>query len=614
MILERIRSSADVKCLTREECGALANEVRSTLLNTVSKTGGHLASNLGVVELTIAIHRVFDTERDRLVFDVGHQCYVHKLLTGRREDFATLRQCGGLSGFPKPGESVNDAFIAGHASNSVSVALGMARARTLAREDYHVLALIGDGALTGGLAYEGLNDAGDSGEPMIVILNDNGMSISGNVGGVAGHLRRIRTKESYYNFKRWYRGLFGENAGENPLYQSIHGIKSGLKNKLYPTSTLFEDMGFTYLGPVDGHDIEQLTNALRWAKELKMPVLLHVNTVKGRGYGFAEQEPNLYHGVGAFDLRIGVQKKPGSDFSAVFGETLTALAKEDGRVCALTAAMKEGTGLKDFALQFPDRFFDVGIAEGHAVSLAGGLAKQGMLPVLAVYSTFLQRGFDELLHDISLLKLHAVFGVDRAGLVGNDGETHHGVFDLAYLSAVPGMTVLAPASFAELRAMLRRAVLEMEGPVAVRYPRGGESAYRGDSSAFPFAVLKEGGDGAIVSYGTLIAEALAAAELLAEEGRAVAVVKLNQLFPLPEGLCEALHSYPRILIAEECVRNGCLAEKLSLRMMETNAVPQQLTAVNLGDDTAQQGTRAELLRELCLTAEGLKERYLEERR
>ena len=611
MILERIRSSADVKCLTNEDCKVLAKEVRSTLLNTVSKTGGHLASNLGVVELTIAIHRVFDTGKDRLVFDVGHQCYVHKLLTGRREDFATLRQYRGLSGFPKPHESADDAFIAGHASNSVSVALGMARARTLAHEDYHVLALIGDGALTGGLAYEGLNDAGDSGEPMIVILNDNGMSISGNVGGVAGHLRQIRTKESYYNFKRWYRGLFGENADENQLYQSIHAVKSGIKNKLYPTSTLFEDMGFTYLGPVDGHDIEQLTNALRWAKELKTPVLLHVNTVKGKGYGFAEAEPNLYHGVGAFDLRTGVQKKTANDFSAVFGETLSALAKEDKRVCALTAAMKEGTGLKDFARQFPQRFFDVGIAEGHAVSLTGGLAKQGMIPVFAVYSTFLQRGFDELLHDIALLRLHAVFGVDRAGLVGNDGETHHGVFDLAYLSAVPGMTVLAPASFAELRAMLRRAVLDMDGPVALRYPRGGECAYRGDSSDFPFVILKEGKDGVLVSYGTLISEALDAAELLDKKGKHVAVLKLNQLSPLPKGLNEALRRYPRILLAEECMVNGCIAEKLALRMMEQGATPQ-FCAVNLGAEIPQQGTRAELCRELSLTAEGLAERYLED--
>ncbi len=465
MLLDSIHSPADVRALPEGQLPQLCQELREFLVKSVSQTGGHLASNLGAVELTVAIHRVFDTERDRLVFDVGHQCYVHKMLTGRRERFATLRQLDGLSGFPKPHESVHDAFIAGHASNSVSVALGMARARTLGGEDYRVLALIGDGALTGGLAYEGLNNAGASGEPLIVILNDNGMSINPNVGAMPSHLARLRSRPGYYHFKKWYRSLFGPRPMKNLLYRFNHKVKTFLKRNLFPGSTLFEDMGFTYLGPVDGHDLPRLCDTLDWARELDCPVVVHVNTVKGKGWSFAERNPDMYHGVGPFDLESGLLKKAGEEsFSSVFGKALADFAREDSRVCAVTAAMADGTGLSGFAKTFPDRFFDVGIAEGHGVSMAAGMAARGLLPVFAVYSTFLQRSYDMLIHDVALEQLHVVLGVDRAGLVGADGETHHGCFDPLFLPALPGYTVLCPASFAELRRMLRRAPFGAQRP------------------------------------------------------------------------------------------------------------------------------------------------------
>ena len=432
MILDRIHSPEDLRALDGSELPLLCDELRGFLVTQVSRTGGHLASNLGVVELTVAIHRVFDTARDRLVFDVGHQCYVHKILTGRADRFPTLRQLGGISGFPKPCESAHDAFIAGHASNSVSVALGMARARTMLHEDYSVLALIGDGALTGGLAYEGLNNAGASGEPLIVILNDNGMSIDRNVGAMSEHLSRLRTKPEYFAFKKAYHNALSGTAAGRALYRFNHSLKTGLKKAMLPNATMFEDMGFAYLGPVDGHDLAQLTTTLEWAREMKRPVLVHVRTQKGHGYAPAEREPWKFHGVGPFDAATGAVPPAKESFSSVFGAALTELAEEDLRVCAITAAMEDGTGLTPFAGRFPDRFFDVGIAEGHAAAMAAGLAKQGALPVFAVYSSFLQRAYDQLLHDVALSGLHVVFAVDRAGLVGADGATHHGVMDTVF--------------------------------------------------------------------------------------------------------------------------------------------------------------------------------------
>lgn len=606
MILETINSPADVKRLSEEDAVRLCQELRRFLVEQVSRTGGHLASNLGVVELTVAIHRVYDTASDRLVLDVGHQCYVHKALTGRRELFGTLRQFGGLSGFPKPYESVHDAFMAGHASDSVSVALGMARARTLLGAEYQVAAVIGDGALGGGLSFEGLNDAGGSGEPLVVILNDNGMSIDKNVGGLSKHLSRMRTEPEYYAFKKKYRKVLEKLPAGRTLYEWSHELKTALKKSLLPpVSTVFEDMGFSYMGPVDGHDVQRLTAVLRAAREAGRPVLVHVHTVKGSGYEPALREPEKFHGVGAFDPTTGqVRQRVQETFSHVFGETLRQLARQDGRVCAITAAMADGTGLTGFAGEFPRRFFDVGIAEGHGVAMAGGMAKQGLIPVFAVYDSFLQRGYDMLVQDMALEKLHGVLAVDRYGLVGADGETHHGCLD--YLSQIPGMTVLAPASFAELRRMLRRAVLDMTGPVAVRYPRGGEDGYDGDCGDEPVTVLRQGTDAAIVTYGILTGQALWAAELLEKEGVSLRVVKLNRVAPLDgDGICRALDGVKRVVAAEDQLRAGAVGERLGALLLERGAGIERYALRNAGEALPAQGSTAQLRHVLGLDAEGM---------
>ena len=427
--------------ITDLQARMLCDRLRERIVDSVSRTGGHLASSLGVVEATVAIHRVFDLDTDRLVFDVGHQCYAHKILTQRDGQMDSLRKLGGLSGFPKPREHRSDAFIAGHASNAVSVALGMARARTICGEDYSVLAILGDGAMTGGLAYEGLSDAGQSGEQLVVILNDNGMSITKNVGGMARHLAQQRLKPQYLQFKKVYRRMTGATAAGRGLYRITHKAKQAVKNAVLHCS-MFEDMGFTYLGPVDGHDVNYLTRLLRYAKELNCPVLLHIKTVKGKGYSPAEREPDRFHGVGPFHKEDGTPlDSHGETFSSVFGQTMCQLASERQEVCAITAAMRSGTGLDGFAAEYPDRFFDVGIAEGHAIAMAAGMAKQRVVPVAAIYSTFLQRAYDMLIHDVAIQGLHVVLGVDRAGLSGEDGETHHGAFDAAYLNSVPGMKI-----------------------------------------------------------------------------------------------------------------------------------------------------------------------------
>lgn len=598
-ILEKINSTADLRALPAEELPALCAEIRAFLIRNVSVTGGHLASNLGAVELTVALHRVYDPMRDRIVFDVGHQSYTHKLLTGRREAFGTLRQLGGISGFPKPEESAADAFAAGHASTSVSAALGMALARTRRGERYDVAAVIGDGALTGGLAYEGLSAAAQSGEPLVVILNDNGMSISPNVGGMARLLSALRVKPGYLEFKRRYRSAVGRFP---PLYGFLHSVKEGVKDAVLP-GNLFDDLGFYYLGPVDGHDLPQLETAIRWARDMRIPVLLHVITQKGRGYPPAEREPEKYHGVGPFDPVTGALRGGGRTFSDAFGDALCELAAADGRVCAVTAAMRDGTGLSAFAQAYPGRFFDAGIAEGHAAVMAAGMAKQGLLPVFAVYSSFLQRAYDMLLHDVALQGLHVVLGVDRAGLVGSDGPTHHGVFDVAYLSTVPGITVWAPASFAEMRAYLRRAVQETAGPAAVRYPRGGEGRYR-DCADAPSSVLREGRDVTIVTYGTLVNSALDAAELLSRDGVEAEVVKLSRLVPPDFGPALAsLAKTRRLLAAEEVCAAGCMGERLLAAAAGGTAFSYRL--VNLGGGFVTQGSVPQLWKLSGLDAEGL---------
>lgn len=598
--------------MTDQQARQLCQQLRVQMIQTVSKTGGHLASSLGVVEILVAVHRVFDLDVDRLVFDVGHQCYAHKLLTGRGSAMNTLRKFGGLSGFPKPHESRADAFIAGHASNSVSVALGMARARTVNKEDYSVLALIGDGALTGGLAFEGLADAGSSGEPLIVILNDNGMSITKSVGGVAAHLSRQRLKPQYLHLKKLYRSVTGKNAVGQAVYKVTHRAKKMVKDAILGYS-MFEDMGFTYLGPVDGHDVSYLTRMLRYAKELNSPVLLHVKTVKGKGYTHAERQPDQFHGVGPFDVEKGlaVSKAGGANFSSVFGETMCQLAEEKPELVAITAAMRLGTGLDEFARRYPQRFFDVGIAEGHAVAMTGGLAKQGALPVFAVYSTFLQRGYDMLIHDMALQNLHGILAVDRAGLVGEDGETHHGVFDVGFLSTVPGMQILCPASFAELRAMLRHAVTEMIGPVAIRYPRGGEGQWTQMAGVDGTTVIQEGTDVTLVAYGTMVDQVLQAAQLLEQRGHSVAVVKLNSIRPLDMGpirrLCEKTG---RLIVAEECNDSGCVGRTI-ISELALAGMPVKAALVNLGDQFVPQGAVAQLREMTGIDGAGICQKAME---
>ena len=586
-------------------CEQLCRDLREDLVRYVSATGGHLASNLGIVELTVALHQVFDTAHDRLVFDVGHQCYPHKMLTGRREAMESLRQYGGIAGFPKPGESEHDAFVAGHASNSVAVAYGMAMAREALGEDYKVIALIGDGALSGGLAYEGLSNAGTCGKQLLVILNDNGMSIAPSVGAVSEHLAQQRMKPQYLSFKKGYRRFMNATSLGRGVYKVTHRAKEIFRRSILPCS-MFENMGFTYLGPVDGHDLSKLRQFLTFAKELNEPVLLHVKTVKGKGYAPAERTPDAFHGVSPFDPETGkARKSGGKNFSSVFGNKLCELAGRDNRVCALTAAMVSGTGLGKFASDYPARFFDVGIAEGCAVSMAAGMAKQGAIPVFAVYSTFLQRAYDMLIHDVAIDKLHVVFGVDRAGLVGEDGETHQGVFDVAYLDGVPGMRVLAPASFAEMESMLERAVLEMDGPVAVRYPRGGEGAYQADSGVQPAVILRSGRDITMVSYGVEINDVLSAADALAEKGIEAEVIKINEITPLPaDFVLDSVRRTGALLVAEDSIASAGVGQRLAAAA-EVAGVPARTVLINSADRFVHHGAVSSLKAELSLDMEGI---------
>ena len=565
-ILENISGHDDLIRLNDAERQQLCAEIREFLISSVSRTGGHLASNLGTVELSVAIETVFNTMEDRLVFDVGHQSYVHKLLTGRQADFEHLRQFGGMSGFPKPHESPSDSFVAGHASSSISIALGMARARTLQKQDYHVVALIGDGAATGGMAYEGLNDASDSGEPMVIILNDNEMSIDRNVGGLAGHLSRIRSGARYIRLKNRYRRVLEKLPGGMVFYKFTSAVKNRVK-RLFLASTIFENMGLKYLGPVDGHDLPGLISILRSARDMKSPVVVHVMTHKGLGYKPAEEDPAKFHGIGKFDPATGkTLSKKVPTFSDSFGETMVELAEKDPRVCAITAAMPGGTGLLKFRGRFPERTFDVGIAEEHAVSMAGGLAKQGMVPVVALYSTFLQRSYDQIMQDAAMLKLHVVFAVDRAGLVGDDGETHHGVYDVGFLRQTPNMTVLCPVSLAEQKDMLRWAIEDWDCPVAVRYPRGSDGSYQASdweagAHAHRDGALKchrQGSDVTLITYGTIFQNVMDAAELLREQGIEATVLRLQTVAPLNiDKIVENLSSCHHVVVVEEiCAGSG----------------------------------------------------------
>ena len=608
-ILDSIRGHADLASLTPAQRQQLCAEIREFLVSSVSKPGGHLASNLGVVELSVALETVYNTHKDRLVFDVGHQSYVHKLLTGRQADFEQLRQFGGMAGFPKPSESDADAFSAGHAASSVSIALGMARARTLRKENYDIVTLIGDGAATGGMVYEALCDVAVSNEPMVIVLNDNEMSIAPNVGGFAQHLSRLRTKESYLGFKEKYRNALSKTPFSQAIYRITRDVKDFFRRIVLPT-TIFENMGLTYIGPVDGNDVENMITLLRLAKGMKRPVLLHVHTQKGKGYAPAEAAPSAYHGVGRFDPEVGIVKGAAKEtFSSAFGREICEIAAENDRICAITAAMPDGTGLTAFQAKFPGRIFDVGIAEEHAVSMAGGLAKQGMIPVVALYSTFLQRSYDQIMQDVAMQKLHVIFAVDRAGLVGEDGETHHGVFDTGFLRQTPGLTVLAPATTAELRQMLRWAVYDQNGPVAIRYPRGGdrvavEAAWNGSDTA---VCHHNGTDVAIVTYGTILENVLDAVNQLESDGISTGVFRLLRLSGLnEEELRQKLSGYRHVIVVEEACAGSGLGDALCALLPD-----QRVSVMDLGRWFPTHGSLTQLYRHYGLDADAIARRVRE---
>ena len=618
-ILENIRTHQDLVNLNEYDRIVLCREIREFLVSNVSRTGGHLASNLGVVELTVAIETVFDTQKDRLVFDVGHQSYVHKLLTDRQADFSALRQFGGMAGFPKPSESDTDAFVAGHASSSVSISLGMARARTARGENYDVVTLLGDGAATGGMVYEGLNDAAVSGEPLIVILNDNAMSIDRNVGGMSYHLRNLRAKPRYLGMKQQYRKLINRVPGGNAIFKLSRSIKDWVRRMLIP-STIFENMGFTYLGPADGHDTEQLIELLQNAKALREPVVLHVLTHKGHGYKPAENNPRKFHGIGKFNPENGeTAPSDGTTFSQAFGETMLSLAQKHPELCAITAAMPGGTGLLDFMRQYPDRIYDVGIAEEHAVSMAGGLSKQGMIPVVALYSTFLQRSVDMILQDICMLKLHTVFAVDRAGLVGEDGETHHGIYDVGLLRQAPGLKILCPGSCQELSQMLTWAVEEQSGPVAIRYPRGGDRDYT--LSAWTSEMGQSGGacchrtgkDLTIITYGVMLQNAMDTAELLHQNGVEATVIRLLSLDPLPtKSIISSISETPYVVVLEDSCSHSGIGDVLA-RYLYENITGCRVDTLNLGQQYVTHGSVSKLYEYYGLDGQSVAKHILEVR-
>lgn len=573
--LERTDLQAELKKMSKAELEALAVQIRKFLIEAVSETGGHLASNLGVVELTIALHRVFDLPSDKVVFDVGHQSYVHKILTGRAKAFSTLRQEGGLSGFPKTSESEYDAFNTGHSSTSISAALGLARARDLKGETNRIIALIGDGALTGGLAYEAMNDAGHAKNDLIVVLNDNEMSVSKNVGGISEYLSRIRTRPSYFKIKSAAEYILGKLPFGSRIIGFLRRIKDGLK-KTFMQQNIFEDLGFTYLGPVDGHDMGRMSKMLEHAKNIKGPVLVHVCTKKGHGYRPAETKPQAFHGISRFDIASGevLREKVTADYSAIFGRHLVRIAKQNDKVVAISPAMAPGSGLLTFARSFPERFFDVGICEAHAVTSAAGLAISGFVPVVAIYSSFLQRAYDQIIHDVAMQNLHVVFCIDRAGVVGDDGETHHGVFDLAFMRQIPGMAILAPSNFYELEHMLKYAVLEHNGPICIRYPRGREQ-YNGVRQKFVFGkseVVCHGSDVTVIAVGNMVRYAAQAAQELIGKGVFAEVINVRTVVPLDtQTILRSAQKTGNVLVIEDGIKSGGVGDMIA-RLLTENRV------------------------------------------
>lgn len=568
-VLDRVNSPKDLKKLNENELEELCSDIRKMLINTVSKTGGHLASNLGVVELTVAMHKVFNSPQDQIVFDVGHQCYTHKILTGRKDKFGTLRCEGGISGFTRPVESEHDIFSSGHSSTSISAAVGLARAKQIKGEKGKVIAVIGDGALTGGLAYEALNNSGNDNSNLIVVLNDNNMSISKNVGSMAKNLTTIRTSKKYVTFKSKFQHQLARIPKVGTEINRFFTYVNTKIRKMIYKATFFEDLGFRYYGPIDGHDIDALVDVFNAAKAHNHSVLIHVNTVKGKGYYPAEKNPTQFHGIGKFDINTGEPMSSGKNYSACFGETMCNFARNDARICCVTAAMAEGTGLCKFAQEFPKRFFDVGIAEQHAVTFSSGLAKNGLVPVFAVYSTFLQRSYDQLIHDVAMQNLKVIFAIDRAGFVGADGESHQGVFDTSFLNSVVGLTVFAPSNFSELEAMFYQGIYKTQGAVAIRYPRGNEEIVpvKYDYNHENYTVIgDESNKKCIVSYGREFCESAKAYSELDD----VFLIKLNQIKPIDDTVCEHLKKCETVYFYEESIKSGSVGGIFASMLIEND--------------------------------------------
>ncbi len=608
-LLNSIKSPEDIRKFDLTQLEKLAEEIRKFLIERVSVTGGHLASNLGVVELTLALHKVFKTPSDKIIWDVGHQSYIHKILTGRREQFETLRQLGGLSGFPKHSESVYDSFDTGHSSTSISAALGYARARDILHEDYSVVAVIGDGAMTGGMAFEALNDAGRSPNNMIIILNDNGMSISKNVGGFSRYLSKIRTQPLYYKAKEDLDTFLHKlPAIGKTAARALNRAKGTIKYIVMP-GIIFEELGFKYLGPIDGHNLNELTKVLSNAKGMKGPVFIHVMTQKGKGYSFAENKPQEFHGISPFEIETGeVKANNGPTYSDIFGERLAVLAETDPKLVAITAAMPLGTGLDKFSKLYPERFFDVGIAEQHAVTFAAGLARAGLKPVVAVYSTFLQRSYDQIIHDVALQKLHVTFAIDRAGLVGEDGETHQGLYDLSYLNHIPNMTIAAPADYDEFISMLEYSVSMYDGPIAIRYPRG--TGRKMLAQPVPVRLgrgvkIIAGDDVTIAAIGKMTETALSAAELLLKKGIHAEVVNARFVKPLDERLILESVSKTNALVTLEdnCIRGGFGSSVLEL--LNRNGFNVKTRLLGFPDIPITHGLRNELFIRYGLDAKSI---------
>ncbi len=610
-LLSKITKPSDIKQLSYEQLDELASEIRTTLINTVSETGGHLASNLGVVELTIALHKVFNSPHDKIVWDVGHQVYVHKLITGRYDKFSTLRQYGGLSGFSSPDESEHDIFFSGHSSTSISAAYGIAQANKIKGNKNYAIAVIGDGAFTGGMAYEALNNAGRERSRLIVILNDNDMSISKNVGSLAKHLAVIKARPSYFRIKdRTERAINKIPFIGFKLSNSVFKLKTSIKRALYKSSTMFEDLGFRYMGPIDGHNIEILTDALEGAKSANYPILLHIKTTKGKGYNYAEIEPSVFHGISKFDIDTGEFHATGTSFSNEFGKLMCHFAGNDKRICGVTAAMSLGTGLHDFEHQFPDRFFDVGIAEEHAVTFCSGLAKGGMVPVFAVYSAFLQRSYDQLVHDAALQKLKIVIAIDRAGFITGDGETHHGLLDVPFLNTIPGITIFSPTYYSEMNNAFVKALYHEPAVVAVRMFKGSEPDLPEDftPSGEDFDIYgNNDSDIAIVTYGRLFASAAKAKKLLSEmQNINIKIIKLNKIKPVDPLSVNAVLNCKNVFFYEEGELSGGIGETYNM-LLTKSGFNGKLIIKAVEDEFVHHATDKVLLKEYGFDEESMAE-------